>query len=232
MSDAQQSQIAAAICAVMKEVKFVKATGYNGFHKFTYASDEDILLDVRPSMARNGLSLIPSGTTYDYSPSNNEKEGDRVTVTVTYTLLHTSGESQVVVGIGCGCDKGDKAVYKALTGARKALLTSLFLLPRLDDPEAFGFGGKDEDEAAPKGKGQSSAPEAGAWSDEERAFFMGALDRLGLNYDDVAAWVEVKGQPRPSALGEARRKKLIEALTTKAVQDDIAVLAAGREAAA
>ena len=36
---------------------------------------------------------------------------------------------------GAGEDKGDKAIYKAITGALKYILTTSFLIPTGDDPE-------------------------------------------------------------------------------------------------
>jgi len=37
--------------------------------------------------------------------------------------------------VGQGADKGDKGVYKAITGAKKYFIANLFLIPTDDDPE-------------------------------------------------------------------------------------------------
>jgi hypothetical protein len=53
-----------------------------------------------------------------------------------------SGESLIVEAVGAGTDQpGDKAFYKAQTGAKKYALTQAFLIATGDDPE---------DEQAPK----------------------------------------------------------------------------------
>ena len=50
------------------------------------------------------------------------------------------------------------------------------------------------------------------WSDSERAGFCASLGNLGLDYDDVAAWCESLGKPRPSAMPVAQRNALLAAV--------------------
>jgi hypothetical protein len=58
-------------------------------------------------------------------------------VKMTFTWYDTeTGESLVVEWAGSGSDKGDKGLYKAMTGAEKYVLLKTFLVPTGDDPEA------------------------------------------------------------------------------------------------
>jgi len=66
-----------------------------------------------------------------------------------------SGETAEVFGTGCGEDAGDKAVYKAITGAMKYFVSKNFLISTGDDPEKDsetekgGFAGEEAVASAP-----------------------------------------------------------------------------------
>jgi hypothetical protein len=130
-----------ALNAVMQEVDYVQKTGENDFHKYTYASEADVLDKLRPAMVKHGLVLIPSIA----QVSNVDAYGN-TTVMMNYTLAHTSGAvwPEKIGAAGCGGDKnrngvGDKGLYKAITGANKYLLFKLFQIETGDnepeDPE-------------------------------------------------------------------------------------------------
>jgi hypothetical protein len=59
------------------------------------------------------------------------------TMHVRFTVTDGAEERQFVM-IGEGEDSGDKATYKAMTGAQKYALLKLFLISTGDDPEADG----------------------------------------------------------------------------------------------
>ncbi len=58
------------------------------------------------------------------------------------------------------------------------------------------------------------AVETAGWRDKaDQRWFMGEVTQgLGLDYDDLAAWCESIGRPRPSAMTPTQRKKLLEAI--------------------
>jgi hypothetical protein len=65
------------------------------------------------------------------------KEGDFARVTMRFRFIDAdTGESIESVFLGEGQDKGDKAFYKAYTGAVKYVLMKTFLVATGDDPEA------------------------------------------------------------------------------------------------
>ncbi|HYD02575.1 MAG TPA: ERF family protein [Phycisphaerales bacterium] len=132
------SELAKAVVRVMRAVRYVPETGRNQFHRYSYASDEDLLTVLQPAMAENGLALIPCRTDVKveaHSPDAKGKPQWRTELVVTYKLLHESGEAETVQAPGCGIDGEDKGTYKAMTGALKYALRHLFLVPTGQDAE-------------------------------------------------------------------------------------------------
>jgi hypothetical protein len=128
-----QKMIACVLNEVMKEVTYVQKTGRVKFGNtdYKYAGEGEILAAARPVLVRFGLTLLPSCVEMTTS-------GDKVYVKMEYSLIHTSGAvwPEKLFMWGCGADKGDKAIYKAITGANKYMLFKLLNIPTGDDPEA------------------------------------------------------------------------------------------------
>lgn len=149
------SELAKAVCAVMAEVSNVKETGKNQFHKYAYASDEDLLRALQPAMARNGLCLLPvaaRASTVEHTPDHKGKAQWRTDLSMQYRLYHVSGEYLDLQMVGCGLDGEDKGAYKALTGALKYVMRQTFLVPTGDDPE------KDREDRGSQARSASSQP--------------------------------------------------------------------------
>lgn len=131
-----KSLVSKLIAAIL-EIQLIPKKGHNQFSNYSYATCEDIVQAVRGPLARHGLLVFSSlkerisetVTTTQGKPAFREK--------VTLTVVVTDGESQLTLDVpGEGQDTGDKAIYKALTGAGKYALRSLLQLPIGDDPEA------------------------------------------------------------------------------------------------
>ena len=120
--------LVSAIGAVMAEVGYVRGTGKNSHHKYTYTSDEDLAAAVQPALAKHGVAILPVACQLDRS-------GDRCVIVQTWRVAHSSGEWMQIEIAGEGVDKQDKGTAKALTGARKYLLRLLFCIPTGDDIE-------------------------------------------------------------------------------------------------
>lgn len=120
------------ILAVMKEVGPIAKDSRNEFHKYDYVSDAAVVRAMRDALINNGLVLIPS-----HSETRNIPTSPELTrLVIEYTLIDVdSGESIKSFAMGDGADKGDKGIYKAMTGAEKYYLTKTFLIPTEDDPE-------------------------------------------------------------------------------------------------
>ena len=159
MAETKQEQKPATLieklAAVMAAVERVPKNGWNDFHKYHYATEADLSDAVRSNLARWGVMLIPSVEKVEWSkvPTKNGEER-LATLTVRFTATDGKTDFSFIV-IGEGQDRGDKATYKAMTGATKYALLKLFLIPTGDDPE------KDEDEKpAPRTNGKTSADAA------------------------------------------------------------------------
>ena len=122
------------ILAVMGEVQAVPKDKVNDFHKYAYTSEAAVIKAVRDAMVKHGLVAIPSIIHHE-----EKTDGKSTIATIHYCLkvvdIETGAYENVCV-IGQGIDVGDKAYYKAITGANKYALMKLFQIPSTDDPEA------------------------------------------------------------------------------------------------
>lgn len=133
------------LAEVMGEVGRVPKSGRNNFHNYDYATEADIAAAVRDGMAKRHLILVPNVDDIAWSILAVKSGQQRLcTMKATFTVMDgESGETLSYKVFSEGADSGDKAVYKAMTGAEKYALLKLFLIPTGDDPE------KDSQEAAP-----------------------------------------------------------------------------------
>jgi len=106
----------------------VQKRGYNAFHKYHYVTESDLVSAVRQYLAAAGIIIIPDA----YSVS---REGELTTIEIEYKV--TDGKESFSFRMpGYGADRGDKGVYKAITGSQKYALMKLFKIDTGDDPES------------------------------------------------------------------------------------------------
>jgi len=134
---AEKGQLMKKLVNIMKEVKHVPKRGYNEFHKYNYVTEADVVERVREELVKNNVLLIPS--VEDYSVREIETRTGKAqiaTVKISFSFIDAdTGEGSFITMIGEGMDTGDKAIYKAITGAQKYVLMKTFLIPTGDDPE-------------------------------------------------------------------------------------------------
>lgn len=139
MSDTNNGPLVAAVNAVMADVGYVRATGFNQQQRYTYTSDEDLLKALQPAMASHGLALIPVALSeVQRDIAYETKAGSamwRVSAVVTYNLCHTSGAAMGVSVYAEGADTADKCASKLMTSAYKYALRQAFAIPTGDDSE-------------------------------------------------------------------------------------------------
>lgn len=78
---------------------------------------------------------------------------------------------------------------------------------------------------APTPAPQQAVEKVGWLDDSERKWFMAELDHLSLGYEDLAAWRESIGRPRPSGLTSTQRKTLLASLQNPKSVPALALLA-------
>ena len=129
--------LATAIAAVLAEVHRVPKNGRNDFHKYDYVTESDLVDHLREKLAEQGVAIFPSVIAHEEEQTTERGRASyRATVTLEITMVHgPSGQERSTRWIGQGVDAGDKAFYKAYTGAMKYFLLKTFLISTGDDPE-------------------------------------------------------------------------------------------------
>lgn len=132
-----ESSLMHKLVEITQAVERIPKNGHNSHQNYDYALESDIKDVVRKEMANRNLMMIPNELSRTTTEIPTKKGSQQlVTLKIEFTVNDAdSGEAIKMVGYGDGQDSGDKAVYKAKTGALKYALTSLFMIPTGDDPE-------------------------------------------------------------------------------------------------
>jgi hypothetical protein len=127
----------ARLARVTAGVKRIPKNGHNTYHNYRYAYESDITDGLRDLLLEHGIAFLPPELIdYEIIPKTS-KIGDVARIKMRFTLADIeTGEMIETVLIGEGQDGGDKAFYKAYTGAVKYFLCKTFLIATGDDPEA------------------------------------------------------------------------------------------------
>lgn len=114
---------------IMKAVPFIEKDKRNDFHNYEYASEKII----KETLHKH---LVAQKILFRLEVIDSQVHDTLLLIKVKYYFTDLeSGEELTGEFMGSGEDKGDKALYKAITGAIKYILTSSFLIPTGDDPE-------------------------------------------------------------------------------------------------
>lgn len=133
------SQLVRKLAKVMSDVKRVPKNGYNSFSKYNYATESDIAEKVRESLSEQNVVMLPDVEEHTTREHVNRKGYTEYIATVMVKFTFIDGDTGENLSIHCageGQDPGDKAIYKAITGAQKYALMKAFMIPTGDDPEA------------------------------------------------------------------------------------------------
>lgn len=120
---------------ILKEKGVLKKGGTNTFDKYSYFSEAQYKELFTELFADCGLELKFSEMAYE-TFTGSEKQANGRMPKIRFELMDIEtgfGESTCITGEGI--DKGDKAGYKAYTGALKYYLANTFMVATGDDPE-------------------------------------------------------------------------------------------------
>jgi hypothetical protein len=128
------------LAEIVAEIDHVEKKGRNEFQKYSYVKAADLANAVRQKLSARKVFLL-SDVIGRESVQVQAKDGGTWmfdNIDVLYTFLDgETGEKLCFKMPGTGADKGDKAVYKAITGSLKYALRNAFLVPdEAADPEA------------------------------------------------------------------------------------------------
>ena len=113
----------------------LKREGNNTFDRYKYFSEAQYKALFTDLLASHNLELRSTASGYS-TIEGTEKQANGRIVEMQFELIDTeTGFSEVSTFYGEGFDKGDKAMYKAYTGALKYYLANTFLVATGDDPE-------------------------------------------------------------------------------------------------
>ena len=134
-SNPQELNLREKFAEVRRRLGYVQKRGHNERHNYSYVTAADLAGSVGDILAGLGVVVIPQ--LQSISTETPRSSSDRIArVVMNYRFIDArSGEELTVRVPGEGADPGDKAPYKAMTGALKYALLQSFLLSTGDDPE-------------------------------------------------------------------------------------------------
>lgn len=154
--------IHAKLWEIQKELEPVRKNGFNSFHKYKYVTKEDILASIAPLCSKHEVA-------HYVSVVDSAVVDGGASVKVELHLVDAA-EAQSVITVsapGFALDKnGDKAVYKAITGASKYAYMQAFGLSTDDDPENDS---SDEIKKASENYKKAEREATGVSEDEQKA---------------------------------------------------------------
>lgn len=121
----------------------IAKTGHNPKHDYNYAPAEDVVREAKSALAAQNLIVIASveDVGEHFGRGRDKRAALMLKVQMTFEVIDsTTGQSIKKSWVGYGYDQpGDKAIYKAITGATKYFLASLLAIPFVgSDPEDTG----------------------------------------------------------------------------------------------
>lgn len=120
---------------ILKERGVLKREGNNTFDKYKYFSEAQYKMLFTELMSEVGLELKFSEISYD-TFEGTEKQANGRMPKIEFALFDVdTGFYETTCITGEGIDKGDKAGYKAYTGALKYYFANTFMVATGDDPE-------------------------------------------------------------------------------------------------
>lgn len=137
LGDAVRLNLRQKLAEVRRRIGYIQKRGHNERANYSYVTAADIAGSVGDILAELGVVVIPRLEDISYESAAGRGEATRMArVVMAYTFADVdSGEEVIAKVAGQGLDPGDKAPYKAMTGALKYALLQSFLLATGDDPE-------------------------------------------------------------------------------------------------
>ena len=126
------------LAEVRRRIGYVQKRGHNERFNYSYVTAADIAGAVGDILAELGVVVVPRLESISHEPVRiGSAGGEHLThVVMNYSFVDVDTAEEITVKVaGEGLDPGDKAPYKAMTGALKYALLQSFLLATGDDPE-------------------------------------------------------------------------------------------------
>lgn len=131
-------KLAQKIAKIRRELKYTEKRGFNAFHRYNYVMAEDIAAELGKTLAEHNIIIRRDDLDVQYAEVKNAKNEPEIEARVVCSYILIDGDSDdsiAYASAGAGRDKGDKAIYKAWTGAFKYFFIQAFSMPLGADPE-------------------------------------------------------------------------------------------------
>lgn len=206
----QINEIATALAKAQGGMDNAIKDRVNPAFRSRYADLSSIRDAVTGPLSANGIACVQAVQTSDAG------------VTVETRLIHGSGQwlASTIGAVPKGYDA--QSVGSCVTYLRRYGLMALTGIASDDDDGNAASGRSD---GQPAGQGRQDAPQrvsaplptpapapVAKWTDAVRKGFCSDLDKIGVSYENVAAYCESIGRPRPSVMASEQRSALVAAL--------------------
>ena len=177
-----------ALRAELSERGIQKREGNNTYDKYKYFSEaqyKELFTELFP---KHGLELNFDEVDYTSFAVEGKQPNGRMPKLEFYLYDIETGFFEVTNITGEGIDKGDKAGYKAYTGALKYFLANKFMVATGDDPETD----------SPEGKGgrRNEPPQNDPKVDKNALIKLtGMADEVGISAEQICATFKVDSLP-------------------------------------
>ncbi len=136
--DLVQLNLRQKLAEVRRRIGYIQKRGFNERNNYSYVTAADLAGAVGDILAELGVVIIPrlESISYESSGGGRAEVARAAQVVMAYTFTDVDSGDEITTKVaGQGLDAGDKAPYKAMTGALKYALLQSFLLATGDDPE-------------------------------------------------------------------------------------------------
>jgi len=191
------------LAVVRRRIAYVQKRGHNELLNYSYVTAADIAGAVGDILAELGVVVVPWLESITYEPARTGRMGTErgACVVMTYSFVDVdTGEEITVKVAGEGLDPGDKAPYKAMTGALKYALLQSFLLATGDDLE-------DE-----RGDSRAAFGSEHPINAEQERQLQGLIEETGTDLQRVLAYYKISAL---SEMTEASYRRALDLLNRK-----------------
>jgi hypothetical protein len=188
----------------LKEKGILKKDKTNDFDHYNYFSEAQYKALFTELFSKHGLELKFDEIEYGMFETNSEKQPNGRLPKIEFRLFDIeTGFFESTTITGEAIDKGDKAGYKAYTGALKYYLADTFMVATGDDPENDSPDAKGNQKKAPTQDGKKASPKQ--------------VEILAKNYtgDNLAKLLEANGIEKLEDIPMAKASELISKIYDK-----------------
>jgi len=138
MSEEKQAPLIQRLAEACDAVGGVEKKGRNETQRYAYVKAADVAKAIRHELFKRGIVILPNEQDPQFVEIPTNSGGKMTEIRLRTDFEITDGVTSITKSAwGIARDSGDKAIYKAKTGAIKYFLRGLGLIPdEKDDPEA------------------------------------------------------------------------------------------------